>query len=166
MPLTATAFSYVLLPTVGSVVTSAGVNTNVGAGGGHGVIIGKQRETRLKVILNNASDLAAYPTSGGIPLSTSPADWGMIRNVDYVIMTGHGYDGNPSGPITNAPLFVHQSPPTGGPAGSIRGFGALITGAGPSAFATMRAGFPELPTTWTPTLGAQNHSFYFIARGW
>lgn len=166
MALTATAFNYVLLPTLGAVVTSAGANTNIGPGANHGNIIGKQRIQRLMLTLDNPSNGAAYPTSGGIPLSTAIGDWGMKRNLDYVVMTGHGYNAAPTGPVTNAPVFVHANPPTGGAAGYIRAFGAMITGVGPSAFPTMRAGLPELPTTWTPTLSVRTHAFYFVAYGW
>lgn len=164
MALTATAFNYTLIPTAGSVVTSAGVNTNVAAGGGHGIIIGKQRKVRVHLYLNNATNDAAYPTSGGLPLSTTASDWGMIRNIDYLEMIGYGYHGAATGAVTLSPIWVLNEPATGGR--FLRGFGGAATGAGPSTAATMVKGLPELPTTWTPTLDPTTPAFYFYAYGW
>jgi len=161
-----TAFNYVVLPTALAVVTGAGVAVNSGRGLVHGNIIGKQREQRLMLTLDNNTTDDAYPTSGGIQLSTAASDWGMKRNIDYVVMTGYGYHSGPTGPVTLAPLWVHNRPPTGPTPGFLRGFAALATGAGATSMATMRAGFPELPTTWTATLSPRTHAFYFIARGW
>ena len=166
MALTATCFNYVLLPTLGTVVTSAGANTNVGPGANHGNIIGKQRVQRLMLTLDNASDGNAYPTSGGIPLSTAISDWGMIRNLDYVVLTGYGYHAAPTGPVTTAPIWVHNAPPTGPSPGFLRGLAGAATGAGPSTAATMVKGLPELPTTWTPTLSPRTHAIYMLAYGW
>ncbi len=163
MPLTATCFNYVLLPTLGAVVTSAGVNTNIGPGAIHGQVLGGVREQRLMLTLDNASSASlAYPTSGGIPLSTILSDWGMKRNLDYVQMYGHGFLRDPSGPVTEVPLWVLNDPPSGGR--FLRGFGAWITGASPSD--TARDGFPELTTTFLPANAAGTYAFYFIAKGW
>lgn len=153
-----TAFNYVVLPTALAVVTGAGVAVNSGHGLVHGNIIGKQREQRLMLTLDNNTSDDAYPTSGGIQLSTVASDWGMKRNIDYVVMTGYGYDAAPTGPVTLAPVWVLNDPPTGGR--FLRGFGT------PTSAATTRQGLQELPSTWTATLSPRTHAFYFIARGW
>ena len=152
--LTATAFSYILLPTAGSVVTSAGANTNVAQGGQGGVIIGKQRKTRVRVQLDNAANNSAYPTSGGIPLATAVSNWGMVRNLDYIEVYGYGHTG--TGPADGV---MWQYNPT---AHSMVGHWSEFTTAGPGGATE----FPELATGWTPTLAGVVPVFYINAYGW
>tara|TARA_Y100000310_G_scaffold291992_1_gene320386 strand:+ start:2843 stop:3343 length:501 start_codon:yes stop_codon:yes gene_type:complete len=166
MALTATAFTYVVLPTDGTVVTSAGQTVAVGdVGMPKYVINGKERITRVRLQLDAASTNAAYPTSGGIPLSTSFSDYGLTRNLNYIMMYSQGIHEAPTGLATGLAMFVHRTPATGGP-GYIVGFGAWATGAGPSTAATGRHGFPELPTTWVPGTDPWTHLFYVEAHGW
>ncbi len=163
--LTATCWSIELQPTLGAVVTSAGANTNVGPGANHPMRMGHRvKEARAMLLLNNQTTDDSYPTSGGIPLPSSPSDYGLVRNIDYIILTGYGYHNDPTGPVTTAPIWVLAQPPTGGR--YIRGFAGAATGAGPSTAASMILGHPELPTTWTPTLSPRTHAFYVVVRGW
>jgi hypothetical protein len=152
--LTATCFNYVLLPTAGANVTSAGSNTNVAALRRHGVIVGKQRKTRVRVELANAANSSFYPSSGGIPLATGVSNYGMVRNLDYVMHTGMGHTGTG---LADSVMWNYS--PT---AHSMVGhWGEYPTaGGGPSQF-------QELPTTWSATLNtAVDVVFYFDAYGW
>ena len=47
------------------------------------VIEGKHKRNRVKLVLDGSSS-GNYPSSGGIPL---PTTMGMVRNIDYVIIT-------------------------------------------------------------------------------
>jgi hypothetical protein len=145
MPLTATSWNYVVLPTDAS--------PELGPAPYKYRIENKQRIVRVRAELTNASNGAAYPTSGGIPLSSTPGDWGMIRNVDYVILTGAGH--TVSGRVTGYANWVYA--PT---SHSIVGFQRPATG---SVTAALNQ---ELTTAWTPTLSDVNTVLYFEARGW
>jgi hypothetical protein len=88
----------------------------------------------------------------------------MIRNMEYLELYGQGILEDPTGLATEAPMFVMRTPATGG--NYLVGFSALATGAGATSMATTRKGFPELPTTWTPTLSPYTQTFYIKAYGW
>jgi hypothetical protein len=151
--LTATGFNYVLLPTAGAVVTSAGADTNVAAQGGHGVIVGKQRKTRLRLELTNATNNSFYPSSGGIPLATAASNYGMVRNVDYINVYGMGHTG--SG-LSDGVVWSYN--PT---AHSMVGHWAE----NPTAAGGVSQ-LPELATTWSATMNPVNTVFYVDAYGW
>lgn len=163
--LSATAWSMAILPTPGAIVTSAGVETNVAAGG-VGVILGKIRCVRVRMTMDNAADLSAYPTSGGVPLpSFEPApslgsyDWGMIRNLDYIVMYGRGHTA--SGLATQQQPFWEYSPTQH----SMVGWEVLKT-ISASLGPTEAVGPVELGTAWTPTLSPIPTVLYFTAYGW
>ena len=151
MPLTATAWTLVVLPT--------DATPSMGPTPGKYRISEKTRITRVRAELTNASNGAAYPTSGGIPLpsfnptGTPVADWGMIRNLDYVVFQGVGHTA--SGLATAVPVWQYN--PT---AHAILGFRALASNV------STDQGLRELATTWTPTLAPFNTVFFFEAKGW
>lgn len=163
----ATSWTMAILPTPGAQVTAAGLQTNVAAGG-RGIIQNKQRCVRVRMTLDNAGANDAYATSGGIPLpSFMPAatdgsyDWGMIRNLDYVVMYGEGAPWQATGNATGEPRWVYN--PT---AHAIFGYISIPTGAGVTPLATHIQGDRELPTTWVWDVGTIHREFFFTAYGW
>ena len=158
--LTASGWTVVLIPTAGAVVTSAGQNVAVGAGGAQGIIQGKQRAVRIRLDLDNPTSGSAYP-SGGIPLpthlATTPAgdsSYGMVRNLDYLVFIGESHAA--SGFMEDT---VWKYSPT---QNSLHGYRTQYTTAGPGGPTHL----PELTATWRPTDRAVAHAFYFTAYGW
>lgn len=147
MPLTATAFNYIVLPT--DAAPSRGPTP------GKFKLSDGVRTVRIRAELTNASSGAAYPTSGGIPLSSTPADWGMIRNLDYVMM--YGQEHTASGTLVDQPVWRYAPS-----SHALVGLRAQYTTAGPGGATELL----ELSTAWTPTGVANAPVFYFEAKGW
>jgi|TARA_Y100000310_G_scaffold231529_2_gene234115 hypothetical protein len=121
-------------------------------------IFAKKKRNRITLTLDNASSGNAYPTSGGIPL---PTTMGMVRNIDYIILTGYGHitTGNP----TSFVRWLYAATMH-----SLIGYQPLYTfttaGPGEAGSATT---FKELATTWTPTVATPTPPvFYVEAVGW
>lgn len=153
MALTATAWVQAVLPT--DAAPSMGPTPNKYR------IENKQRITRVRLTLSNASDAAAYPTSGGIPLpSFTPSDgfdYGMIRNLDYIQIYAYGQTGSGlvGASLGGQPYWVYS--PT---SHSIHGYGLA------TALASSQFGLNELSTQWTPTLTGAGLVVYLEAHGW
>jgi len=167
VPIGATSWNMAILPTPGAIVTGQGLQTNVAAGG-QGIIFGKQRCVRVRMTLDNCQVNDAYPTSGGMALpSFMPAatdgsyDWGMIRNLDYVVMYGEGAPYAATGNATGEPRWVY-SPSLH----AIMGFLSVPTSIGPTPVATAVLGDAELTTSWEWDAGGLHRIFYFTAYGW
>lgn len=156
--LTATCFVYTALPTPGAEPTVAGVDVNV-ARGPHYRIENGVRVVRIRAAMTNALTDSTYPSSGGVPLSSSPGDWGMVRNLDYINMYGRGHTS--TGLATNRTPDWNYAPTLHSMIGWETNF-TLSASAGP----TEAKGPQELATTWTPTLSPINTVFYFKAYGW
>lgn len=149
MALTATCFTYAVLPT--NAQASRGPDPRA-----MGRIENKDRVVRIRAQLNNASNGNSYPTSGGIPLSTTQTDWGMIRNLDYVQFVGVGGASVAySASAAPGPAW-HYNPETH----------SMIGFTSPTALASTAWGLGELSTAWTPTISAIPTTFFFVAHGW
>lgn len=114
-------------------------------------IEGKKKRNRVVATISATQDLT-YPSSGGIPLPTTPSDWGMVRNLDYI----HVYS-----PAFSASLDVMWKYLASDHA--LRGYGTA------SNIATGGSGgvrLSELATTWKPSLGPGGNVFYVEAVGW
>ncbi len=156
--LTATSFTYVQLPTPGAIVTAAVVDVNV-ARGPHYRIENGVRIVRIRAELTNNETDSAYASSGGVPLSSTPGDWGMVRNLDYVQYYGRSHSS--TGTATNRTPEWHYAPTLHAMIGMETNF-TLSASLGP----TEAKGPQELSTGWTPTLSPINTVFYFRAYGW
>jgi|19_taG_2_1085344.scaffolds.fasta_scaffold00359_12 hypothetical protein len=118
-------------------------------------IWGKKKRNRCKLVSNTGARF--YPSSGGWPLPTS---LGMVRNVDYVIITQGLYP--PSGATGAAGSIRWNYVAT---EHSIHGYwetGATSTN---NAAPVMQG---ELPTTWKPSAfsSAGSSVMYVEAVGW
>lgn len=114
-------------------------------------IEGKHRRNRVALTLSVTTG-AFYPSSGGIPL---PTTMGMKRNVDYVMIIQPPLSGVSAAPVANY-MWTYDKQHH-----SIHGYQTTpTTQAGVTSF-------PELPTTWKPSLGfAAAPVMYVEAVGW
>ena len=115
------------------------------------VIEGKHKRNRVKLTLSVTTG-AFYPSSGGIPL---PTTMGMVRNIDYVTIIQPPMATPSAGLVANY-MWAYDREQH-----SIHGYQTTpTTQAGVTAF-------PELPTTWAPSLGyAAAPVMYVEAVGW
>ena len=152
--LTATCFTYSQLPTPGAIVTGAGIDTNVG-GGPRSRIENGVRITRVRIAMDNAAADSTYPSSGGIPLSSTPGDWGMQRNLDHIEIYGMRHTA--TGPIGDA---VWKYDPVNH---AVFGHWMAVT-----EYVGV-TNFTELATLWMPTLAGGDTNvpvFYANCYGW
>lgn len=111
----------------------------------------KKRHTRVKLTLSVTTG-AFYPSSGGIPL---PTTMGMKRNIDYVQIIQSPLNA-PSAGLANNYIWSYDKD-----AHSLHGWKPT-----PTADSGVTS-FPELPTTWAPSLGfAVAPVMYVKAVGW
>ena len=136
----------------------------------HGFIVGKVRQTRVRLTLNNAASGLVYPP-GGVPLptfnATTPAgesSYGMRRNLSHLIPVGESMAS-----VSRRVDVIWKYAPSGG-IGVMRAFMSKYTvptalaGTNPSVHVTE---MEEAPTTWSATLLTdKTPSFEFIAVGW
>jgi hypothetical protein len=116
-------------------------------------IQGKKKRNTVKLILD-VTGAGTYPSSGGIPL---PTTLGMVRNVDYVIVTQYPLPTTVAAGLVNNYVWNYDQENH-----SIHGYHQSATDA---AIAT---GLVELPTTWEPSSGFGTAApvMYVEAVGW
>ncbi len=117
------------------------------------VIEGKHKRNRVKLVLP-ASASTTYPSSGGIPL---PTTLGMVRNVDYVIITQPLTPSTVEAGAVNSYLHHYNQA-----LHSVHLYEPLVSTADPSV------GFREVPTTFvvSTVYGAAAPVMYIEAVGW
>lgn len=118
------------------------------------VIEGKHKRNRIKLVLAGSAS-TSYPSSGGIPL---PTTLGMVRNIDYVIITqpltatSVGEGGQVNSYINHYNQQLH----------TIQLYEPLVSTADPSL------GFREVPTTFivSTVYSGDAPVMYIEAVGW
>ncbi len=110
----------------------------------------KEKRNRITMTLS-ATQTGTYPTTGGIPLPTTPGFYGMVRNTSHIIFYGHG-----TSTQGQTSILWQYSATTN----ALRGYWA------PATAVAGVTGFPELPTTWEPSQGPNHNIFYVEAVGW
>ena len=117
------------------------------------VIEGKHKRNRVKLVLD-VTGAGTYPSSGGIPL---PTTLGMVRNIDYVIVTQMPLATTVAAGLVNNYWWTYDHENH-----SIHGYHSRPSDAVPAT------GFVELPTTWEPSSGYGTAApvMYVEAVGW
>ena len=134
----------------------------------HGFIVGKVRQTRVRVALDNAAS-GVVMGAGGAPLpswnattrgSNGDPSYGMRRNLSHLIPIG---EEQPT--VSRAEDVLWKYAPTGGGgAGTMRAYQQRGVSGQSAEVVTM---FKEVATTWSATLMTdKTPSWNFIAVGW
>lgn len=116
-------------------------------------IQGKKRRNRVKLVLAGSAS-TSYPSSGGIPL---PTTMGMVRNIDYVIITQVPTPTTVNAGAINQYLYHYNKE-----LHSVHLYEPLVSTADPSL------GFREVPTTFIVSTVYSGGSpiMYVEAVGW
>ena len=116
-------------------------------------IVFKKKHNRVKLVLD-VTGAGTYPSSGGIPL---PTTLGMVRNIDYVVVTQQLTPTTVAAGPVNSYLWTYDQENH-----SIHGYHSRPSDAVPAT------GFVELPTTWEPSSGYGTAApvMYVMAVGW
>lgn len=117
------------------------------------VIEGKHRRNRVKLTLAGSAS-TSYPSSGGIPL---PTTLGMVRNIDYVIITQPLTPSTVEAGAVNSYLNHYNQD-----LHSVHLYEPLVSTADPSL------GFREVPTTFVVSTVYSGDApvMYIEAVGW
>ncbi len=134
----------------------------------HGFIVGKVRQTRVRIALDNAASAVTYP-AGGAPLPSWNAttrgtngdpSYGMRRNLSHLIPIGEEHAS-----VSRANDVLWKFAPSGAGPGSMRAYQSQQPTTFPAAAGATE--LKEVPTTWSATLLTdKTPSWEFVAVGW